>query len=120
MHRYFTSISPCLLAMPMAVAQAALIKGTVLDEGEPVAMAEVILVDAGRKAIINEALTTKDGGFQFQVENGKYNIRFAKEGYAFKAVKGLQVQGDDIQVKVELLLAAFADNAPTGAADDCD
>ena len=108
------------LLLPAPWLQAANISGTVLDEGEPVPMAEVILIDVSKKAIINEALSGKQGGFRFQVPKGKYSLRIAKEGYAFKSVKDLEMRDRDIEVQVELLLAVFADNAPTGAADDCD
>jgi uncharacterized membrane protein len=116
----FTAVLFALFAMPLAGVQAASLSGVVLDEGEPVAMAEVILVDARNRAVLNEAFTNGQGHFRFAVQDGTYSLRISKEGYAFKTVKHLQLAGKDMSIKVELTLAAFADDASSGASDDCD
>jgi hypothetical protein len=118
--KLITAVFMVLFVAPIAGVQAASLSGVVLDEGEPIPMAEVILVHAGKHAVLNEALTNAQGRFRFAVADGRYSLRIAKAGYAFKTVKDLQVKGKDLSVQVELMLAAFADDAPTGASDDCD
>ena len=93
----------------------------VLDEGEPVAMAEVFLVDSTTRIIINNDFTDKSGIYIYAAKDGVYEITVTKDDFLDVTIKDIKLNNSNIDKVVELVPSAFG---PEGTAlqseSDCD
>lgn len=96
------------------------ISGIVLDESDPVPMAEVMLVNADSNVLISSTVTNNNGGYRFIVKPGIYKLRLFKEDYASKWVENVSVSGEDVVRNIEITPAAFVSEQPAEASDDCE
>lgn len=115
------------MALPFAVSAGAL-SLQVTDEGEPLSMVEVTLVDADTRKVIDNRFTDKKGNYTFSKKQGTFNIRLSKEEYSRKILKNVVLADKPVHTKVEMELSAFSnDPHSVGGAgglgdggDDCD
>ena len=118
-----TWLRVCLMlsvVYPGAAAMAETLSGVVRDEGEPVAKAEVILVNAATKVVQRSVLADDQGRFVFDVAPGVYNLRVAKDDYALAIVKGIDINRHSKEVVVSLQLVVFAEEGAVPAEEDCE
>ena len=101
------------------VSMAAGLSGKVTDEGEPLPMAEVLLIDADSNVLLGSLFSDADGKFYFSVAGGRYHLNAAREGYADGWMRDIEVGKTDVVQDMELLPEAFAEAASTDT-DGCD
>jgi uncharacterized GH25 family protein len=109
-----------LLAMLVcyAPAHAAAISGVVFEKDQPVAGAEITLVNADNNIILKKSHSAADGTFQFTVKPGRFNVGASKPSYSDWWTGGFVVQQDNVSLRIELVNEAFTQDKP--AAGDCD
>lgn len=115
-------IACVVLLMPVWLMSAygATLSGTVTEEGEPIAEAEVKLVDAGNRVVVRNVSTDAQGSFRFNVKPGLYDILIFKSQYANTWAKGIRVGEANVYQSVELTPKAFVESEDAASADDCD
>lgn len=96
-----------------------MLAGAVVEAGQPVATAELRLIDAESRVVVDEGITGADGEFQFEVAPGRYDLGVFKADYATMWQRGLQASQDRLDLRIELTPAAFVDGASTSSGD-CD
>ena len=116
--KHFALLAICTF-LPGA-AYAVDLSGVVSDEGDPVAMAEVILVNAETNIVTGSRLSDKQGRFQFAVSQGTYNLNISKNDYATIWVKGINVVSDDLTQNIGLTLTEFATEELPEVSEGCD
>lgn len=112
-----------IMLLWLDAAAAASLSGKVTDEGEPLQMAEVLLIDANTHVLQGSLFSAADGGFRFSLPEGRYHLNVVKDEYADARVQDIDVGKADVVQDIELLPAAFAeqDGAPaSSSSDDCD
>ncbi len=109
-----------LLLVCQLPAHGATLSGAVTEQGEPVAEAEVKLVDADNRVILRSTSTRADGTFRFTVKPGTYDILVFKTQYANAWTRGITVGEADVARQIELTPKAFLENDDAGTSDDCD
>ncbi len=103
------------------VAVAAGLSGKVMDEGEPLPMAEVLLIDADSNVLLGSLFSGADGKFYFSVAGGHYHLNAAREGYADGWMRNIEVGKADVVQDIELLPEAFAEPEEVSTdTDGCD
>jgi len=116
---FFPIIAMMLLRFDIALA--ADLSGKVTDEGEPLPMAEVLLINADTKVLMGSRFSAPDGGFRFSITAGRYHLNVARQGYADGWVRDIAVAEAGVVQNVELLPEAFAETeVASTASDDCD
>lgn len=100
--------------------QAATISGLVMDEGEPVVMASVMLVDSNNNVILKQTATDKKGFYTFSVNSGNYKIGVFASNYADMWIKNIFINNANTEVDIQLTPRDFVDNAAPSSSDDCD
>lgn len=100
--------------------QGAVLSGVVVDVGEPVAKAEVMLVNGKNNAILDSAYTDAEGRFRFTVKPGVFNIGTFKSDHATAWRKGIVVQDVDVSVRIELTPNAFLEESSSLSEGDCE
>ncbi len=115
----FSAIAVMLLAA--SVALAADLSGKVTDEGEPLPMVEVLLINADSSVLLGSLFSAVDGGFHFRVPVGRYHLSAARKGYADGWVRDIDVSKADVVQDIELLPEAFAESETVSTdSDGCD
>lgn len=104
--------SQCLLAETLS--------GTISDEGAPVPLAEVTLIDATNNLIVTTTHSNIRGAYQLTVSPGRYKLRSSKEDYADRLIKDIVVSGADVVVDITMSPQAFEDDKAVPASGDCD
>jgi len=116
---FFPVVAVMLLWFDGAVAAG--LSGKVMDEGEPLPMAEVLLINADSNVLLGSLFSAADGGFYFSVPGGRYHLSAARDGYADGWVRDIDVGKTDVVQDIELLPEAFAESGAASAdSDDCD
>ena len=113
----------CLVFVMLAVhipAHGAMLAGIVTEEGEPVAEAEVKLVNSENRVVLRNVTTDAEGTFRFTVKPGVFDILVFKTQYANTWTKGISVGDGDVFQAIELIPKVFAGDEDTGTSDDCD
>ena len=108
---FFPVIAVMLLWLD--VSMAAGLSGKVMDEGEPLPMAEVLLIDADSNVLLGSLFSDADGKFYFSVAGGRYHLNAAREGYADGWMRDIEVGKADVVQDIELLPEAFAESEET-------
>ena len=106
-----------------SVAVSAVLTIKVVDEGEPLAMAEVILAKADSREVIDNKFTNKKGFYRRSLEKGKYEIIISKTDFVDAHVKNIVVEeGEDITKLIELMPRGLQSNESflQSNSDDCD
>ncbi|HFD33010.1 MAG TPA: carboxypeptidase regulatory-like domain-containing protein [Gammaproteobacteria bacterium] len=106
-----------LASFSFAVMSAELII-KVTDENEPVAMAEIVLINAKTRLVINNDFTDKSGVYRFSVKPGQYKVIVSKETFSDVTIKNIIMNNKRISKSVELIPSAFNEDNPSS--DDCD
>lgn len=99
---------------------AATLSGAVTDEGEPVAMAEVMVVNAASNALITSKFSGENGHYQFELPGGVYNLNVSKTSFATVWIKNIDLQKGDLRKDIALTPEAFVDNQMVSDPDGCD
>lgn len=116
---FFPVVAVMLLWFDVAVAAG--LFGKVMDEGEPLPMAEVLLIDADSNVLLGSLFSAADGEFYFRVPGGRYHLNAAREGYADGWIRDIEVGKADVVQDIELLPEAFAESeAESTDSDGCD
>ena len=116
---FFPVIAVLLLRFDFALA--ADLTGKVMDEGEPLPMVEVLLINADTKVLMGSRFSAPDGSFHFSVAAGRYHLNAAREGYADGWVRDIDVGKPGVVQVIDMLPEAFAETeAASTASDDCD
>lgn len=102
------------------IANAANLSGRVMDEGEPVAQAHVILMRDENNVIVDKSDTNDKGEYRFSVTAGSYKLMSFKEEYATAWVKDISVSDNDVPVDIQLTPEVFVENGQSTSSDDCD
>jgi len=84
----------------------------VVDDGEPLPMAEVILIDSETNQILDSQFTDTNGLYAYAKMHERVNILVTKDEYAKKVVKNVALNQAPINKKLNMVLQAFADNNP--------
>jgi len=94
----------------------------VTDEGEPVPMAEVFLIDSKTRIIVNNNFTNKAGIYHYTANHGLYEITVSKDEFLDVTIKDIEMKNTNIDKVVELIPRAFGpeDTALPSQSDDCD
>jgi len=120
MPRLFCSVVAVMLLW-FDVAGAAELSGKVMDEGEPLPMVEVLLINADSSVLLGSLFSATDGGFHFRVPVGRYHLSASRKGYADGWVRDIDVSKADVVQDIELLPEAFAESeAVSTDSDGCD
>ena len=108
----FTSFvsGPCIAAM---------LSGTVTDEGESVNMAEVIVVNATNNTLVGSQFSDENGHFKFELPNGIYNLNVSKVSYASVWVDGVVLENDNTIKDIALTPQEFVDDQAFTDPDGC-
>ncbi len=101
-----------------SAAEAASLSGRVTDEGEPLPLAEVSLVNAASHILQGNLFSDADGRFHFSVPAGRYHLSVEKEEYANADVRDIVVEQADVVQNIELLPEVFAEQE--ASSEDCD
>ena len=114
-------LSIILTVFPVITSAADLVI-KVTDEGEPVPMAEIFLVDSKTRIIINNNFTNKSGIYQFTAARGSYEITVSKDEFLDVTIKEIELNNLNIYKVVELIPREFGteDTALQSKSDDCD
>ena len=115
--KLFSVLALLAISLPLP---AEILHGVVLEEDEPVAMAEVMLMDASSNVLITRVETDGKGKYRFSVGPGVYNIRAFKEEYIYVWVKEIVIDGADAVVNIAMTPEAFAEKGSAPKSDDCD
>ncbi len=113
----------CLVFLVLAwhiPAHGATLSGVVTEEGEPVAEAEVKLVNADNRVILKNVSTGVEGSFRFTVKPGVFDILVFKAQYANAWTRGIMVGEADVFRQIDLIPKAFVGNEDSVTSDDCD
>jgi hypothetical protein len=104
-----------LLALPI---QAAEVLGQVTEQGRPLAGVEVTL-SRPDGVVAGQAMSDRDGRFRFEVKPGQYRLGVFRDDYAPVKRDGIRVGTEAVEVAVEIVPAAFADDQaqPEGGCD---
>jgi len=102
------------------ITMAAEIIIKVTDENEPVAMAEIILINAKTSLVTNNGLTNKSGIYRYSVKPGLYKVIVSKDEFSDITIKDIKIKNSNINKKVELIPQAFATDKKASSDDDCD
>lgn len=108
------ALTSCALVSMLAgysPARAAAISGVVAEaEGEPVAKAEVMLMNADNRVILRKDYTDSRGAFRFAVKPGVFKIGAFKPTYSTAWIEGVAVRDADVSIRVELEPEAFVEH----------
>jgi len=116
---YFLIIAVLLLHFDIALA--ADLSGKVRDEGEPLPMVEVLLINADSRILVGSRFSAPDGSFRFSVPAGRYHLNVTREGYADAWLRDIEVGKAGVVQVIEMLPEAFAESGAVSAdSDDCD
>lgn len=115
-----TLLFTCLAAALATQAQAATLSGVAEEQGQAVAEAEIMLVNADTSQLLKSIYSAADGSFRFTVAPGTYNLGAQKSGYTLVWKKGITVGASDVTLRIEMLDKAFADGPPKVAGGDCE
>jgi len=122
MQKHLSSIlAVCAWLLPVAGFTAELTI-TVKDEGRPLSMAEIIVVDAERRVMAHSGFTDKLGNYRHAFAPGRLEIMISKDEYAKVVLKDVRMAQQQIHKDVELIPSAFVsihDPAPTES-DGCE
>lgn len=103
-----------------AQAQAATLAGVTEEQGQAIAEAEIMLVNADTSQIIKSIYSAADGSFRFTVAPGTYNIGARKAGYIPVWHKGIAIGDNDMSLRIEMVDKNFADSPAQATDGDCD
>jgi hypothetical protein len=95
---------------------------TVKDEGKPLSMAEVIVIDAERRVLAHSGFTDKQGRYRHTFAPGRLEVMITKDEYAKAVLKDIRMGAQNIHQDVELIPSAFVSihtPAPTES-DGCE
>jgi len=95
----------------------------VVDEGEPLPMAEVILANAESREVIDTNFTNQKGFYRRNLENGIFEIIITKSDYVDVHVNNIVVkEGMDVTKVIELMPRGLQSNADflPPSSDGCD
>lgn len=109
-----------LVSSLITQARAAALSGVAEEQGQAVAEAEIMLVNADTSQIIKSIYSAADGSFRFAVAPGTYSIGAQKSGYTLVWRKGIAVGTDDVTLRIEMVDRNFADGPPKTTGDDCE
>lgn len=115
-------IVPLIMAVSPVITLAADLIIKVTDEGEPVPMAEVFLIDSKTRIIINNNFTNKSGIYRYTAKQGLYEINVSKDEFLEVSIKDIGMKNSNINKVVELIHRAFGpeETALPSSSDDCD
>lgn len=111
---------PLIIAVSPVITLAAELIIKVTDEGDPVPMAEVFLVDSKTRIIINNNFTDKAGVYRYSAKDGLYEITVSKEEFLDVTIKDIEMKNSRIDKVVELIPQAFGPESTALQSDDCD
>lgn len=109
-----------VLSLWSTAGGAALLSGTVTDEGEALPMAEVFVIDARSHELRGSLFSDVGGGFRFDLPVGRYHLRVSREEYADAELRDVELGADGTWCEIELLPAAFAEPVEGGESSDGD
>ena len=98
---------------------AATLSGTVTDEGESVAMAEVIVVNATNKTLISSQFSDINGHFEFQLPEGVYNLNVSKMSFASVWVNNIVLKNGNTVKDIALTPEEFVNDHAVSNPDGC-
>lgn len=116
--KHFAMFAICVFLSSSAYAVD--LSGVVSDEGNSIAMAEVILSNAKTSVVVGSRLSNKQGQFHFTVSPGTYNLNVSKSDYATIWVRGINVQEDNFTQNIELIPIEFAAEKLPENSEECD
>jgi hypothetical protein len=99
---------------------AATLSGTVTDDGETVAMAEVIVVNATNNTLVSSQFSGKNGHFEFELPNGIYNLNVSKVSFAGVWVNGIVLENGNTLKEITLTPEEFVNDHAVTDPDGCD
>ena len=91
-----------------------------MDEDEPIASADVMLVNAKNNRLLKQTLTDENGSYYFSVKPGHYSIKSFRDDYAAEWIKGIEVKAQDVEINITLTPAVFVDDTSGSESDECD
>ncbi len=106
-----------LTGMLPGYASAATLSGSVADEGEAIGQVEIVLVNTANSVVLDKTRSMPDGSFSFSVEPGRFKVGAFKSDYTTVWLKGIDVDTDDVEIRIELEPKVFADPY-AGTSDD--
>lgn len=101
-------------------AIAANLSGRVMDEGEPIAEAQVMLMTEENNILVKKSYTNEKGEYRFSVSAGTYKLMSLKDEYATTWVKDIDVFDEDVAIDIQLTPEAFVENKQSTSSGDCD
>lgn len=93
----------------------------VTDEGEPIAMAEILLLNSQTRELVNSDFTNKSGIYRYTVKQGVYDIKVLKVPFSDVTIKNIKVKNLAIKKNVKMVPQAFSSDTPAAESDeDCE
>ena len=100
---------------------ASVLSGVIREEGKPLEMVEVILIDAGSSLMVGSKFTSKKGHYSFTVKKGAYRLSASKDEYADVWVSNIKINNKNVTRNIELVPSALVmGEEDQGQSDDCD
>ena len=90
----------------------------VSDDGEPLAMAEVILVNADTRQVVDSQFTDKNGRYVYSKSRGRFNVLVSKTEYANGTINNINLNKGNVVRKMDLVPSAFVENTAAGFGDN--
>lgn len=90
----------------------------VSDDGDPLPMAEVILVDADTHRIVDSQFTDKKGRYVYSKSSGRFNIMVSKSEYTNGNIKNISLNDKPVLKKLDLVPSAFSEEVTAGFGDN--
>lgn len=104
----------------MSPLSAATIHGALTDDGEPVPLAEVILINTESNVVVSRAHSDIHGNYRIEVGPGQYKLLVTKDEYADEVIKDIAVSGSDVVVNAVMTPKVFVDSEDVPKSGDCD
>ena len=109
------------MMLSSAITLAAELIVKVTDEGKPVPMAEIMILNSNTRSMINNNFTNKLGIYQYTVKQGLYELRVTKGEFLDVTIKDIEVKNSNINKVVKLVPRAFgSDETAVSSEDDCE